>query len=95
MWCVFVQGKETANTLALSVPGPLEESHGRAIADSVASQAREGEEGLQPQEAEESLLDLISGYGREAESKGEAKGTREEASKAGKGAAKVSKSRVP
>lgn len=46
-------------------------------------EARDGEEGIQKGEGaaaqEESLLDLISGYGQEAEKKGEAKGKRERA----------------
>ncbi|KAJ9666008.1 hypothetical protein H2201_003919 [Coniosporium apollinis] len=60
-------------------------------------EVREGEDAFPPEEAEDSLLDLISGYGQQAEAKGEAKGTRQEAPKAagGKGTAKVSKSRVP
>ena len=37
------------------------------------------------EEEEDSLLDLISGYGQEAESKGEAQGVRDEKSRSGKG----------
>ncbi|KAM0717674.1 hypothetical protein Q7P37_007526 [Cladosporium fusiforme] len=48
-------------------------------------EAREGEEGLAPQESEESLLDLISNYGQEAEKKGEAAGTTAPKQKSGKG----------
>ncbi|KAF2144559.1 uncharacterized protein K452DRAFT_284888 [Aplosporella prunicola CBS 121167] len=39
-----------------------------------AEEAREGEEGLPPQEGEESLLDLISNYGRAEAAKGGAAG---------------------
>lgn len=45
-------------------------------------QAREGEES---QEEDESLLDLISGYGKKADAKGEAAGTKDEAKSSGKG----------
>lgn len=48
-------------------------------------EVREGEEALAPEEQEQSLLDLISGYGQEAEAKGEAAGKREEKVKSGKG----------
>ena len=46
---------------------------------------REGEEALDRSQQEESLLDLISGYGQSAEKKGEAAGIREQAVKSGKG----------
>lgn len=50
-------------------------------------QAREGEEALSRDDRDESLLDLISTYGREAAAKGEAKGAAEKprTGKAGKG----------
>lgn len=48
-------------------------------------QAREGEEGLAPQESEESLLDLISNFGQDAEKKGDAAGTTDPKKKSGKG----------
>lgn len=51
----------------------------------MVSQARDGEEGLAPQESQESLLDLISNYGQDAEQKGEAAGTTEPKQKSGKG----------
>lgn len=50
-----------------------------------AEEAREGEEGLAPKESHESLLDLISGYGKDAEKKGTAAGTTEPKKKSGKG----------
>lgn len=50
-----------------------------------AEEAREGEEGLAPEQAGDSLLDLISGYGQEAEAKGEAAGSTEPKKKSGKG----------
>lgn len=70
--------------------------HKQQLTDA-ALQVREGEDAFPPEEAEDSLLDLISGYGQQAEAKGDAKGTRQEAPKAagGKGTAKVLKSRVP
>lgn len=37
------------------------------------------------EDADESLLDLISGFGQEAEAKGEAKGVKQEAVRSGKG----------
>lgn len=46
---------------------------------------REGEEALAPEQQDESLLDLISGYGQEAEAKGDVAGKREEKVKSGKG----------
>ena len=46
-------------------------------------QVREGEEVVA--DRDESLLDLISGYGQEAEEKGQAKGVRQSAQKSGKG----------
>lgn len=49
------------------------------------SQARDGEESLDPSVQEESLLDLIANYGQEAEAKGEAAGSKEAATKSGKG----------
>lgn len=48
-------------------------------------EAREGEEGRSRQSQEESLLDMISSVGKEAEKKGKAAGKREEAVKSGKG----------
>ena len=45
-------------------------------------QVREGEE--KAADREESLLDLISGYGQEAEKQGQAKGTQQPAQKSGK-----------
>ena len=48
-------------------------------------QAREGEEGVSRDSQDESLLDLISGYGQDAEKKGEAAGVRQEKMKSGKG----------
>lgn len=45
---------------------------------------RDGEEALTPQESEESLLDLISNYGNEAEAEGKAAGKKEEAKSSGK-----------
>ncbi|KAI9872522.1 MAG: hypothetical protein M1830_001521 [Pleopsidium flavum] len=47
-------------------------------------EARDGEEGVGGREEDESLLDLISGYGQEAETRGEAAGVREEKVKSGK-----------
>lgn len=59
---------------------------GNILADrSCDLQAREGEESLAPEESPESLLDLISGYGQEAEAKGEAAGEKEPKKKSGKG----------
>ncbi|KAM3422231.1 hypothetical protein BST61_g2596 [Cercospora zeina] len=48
-------------------------------------EVRDGEEKLSVEEAEDSLLDWISGAGRQAEKEGKAAGTREEAKKSGKG----------
>lgn len=48
-------------------------------------QARDGEEGVSADRQDESLLDLIAGYGQDAEAKGEAAGVREEKMKSGKG----------
>lgn len=48
-------------------------------------QAREGEEGLDESQSEESLLDLISGYGQDAAAKGDAAGSQQEAVRSGKG----------
>lgn len=48
-------------------------------------QARDGEEAVGEENQDESLLDLISGYGQEAEAKGDAAGTREAKVKSGKG----------
>lgn len=48
-------------------------------------QARDGEEGVSRERQDESLLDLISGYGQDAEKKGEAAGVREDKVKGGKG----------
>ncbi|PPJ57673.1 hypothetical protein CBER1_00127 [Cercospora berteroae] len=45
----------------------------------------EGEEKLSQQESDDSLLDLISGFGQQGEKEGKAAGTREEAKKSGKG----------
>lgn len=42
------------------------------------------EGGREPEEKEDNLMDLISGYGLEAEAKGEAKGVRQEKEKSGK-----------
>lgn len=52
-------------------------------------EAEEGEEGnaeqvLDTREEDDNLMDLISGYGQEAEAKGEAKGVRQEKEKSGK-----------
>jgi len=49
------------------------------------AQAREGEEALDQSEQDESLLDLISGFGQTEEKKGKAAGVKEEAKKSGKG----------
>ena len=49
------------------------------------SQARKGEEKLAPEDASESLLDLIAGYGQEAQKDGKAAGATEEKVKSGKG----------
>jgi len=51
----------------------------------VLSQAREGEEALDEAQQDESLLDLIAGYGQTAEKKGEAAGKKEEKKSSGKG----------
>ncbi|KAK4497220.1 hypothetical protein PRZ48_011670 [Zasmidium cellare] len=48
-------------------------------------EAREGEESVPRERQEESLLDMISSVGQEAEKKGKAAGKREEAKKSGKG----------
>lgn len=48
-------------------------------------QAREGEDALELSHQNESLLDLIAGYGQESEKEGNAAGVREEAKKSGKG----------
>ncbi|KAK3063359.1 hypothetical protein LTS18_000964 [Coniosporium uncinatum] len=48
-------------------------------------ESREGEEKLPEEQADESLLDLISGFGNKAAKKGEAKGKQEPARKSGKG----------
>ena len=48
-------------------------------------EGREGDEGGGEGVEEESLLDLISGYGIGAEGRGNAKGVREEKVKSGKG----------
>ncbi len=52
---------------------------------SYGQEARDGEDGEGEGEEEESLLDLISGFGQDAESRGTAKGIREEKVKSGKG----------
>ena len=49
------------------------------------SQAQDGEEKLDQSQQDESLLDLIAGYGQTAEKKGEAAGVVQEAKKSGKG----------
>ena len=55
-------------------------------ADLVGWQAREGEESLPKEQQDESLLDLIAGYGQQAEKKGEAPaGVREGKQSSGKG----------
>ena len=46
-------------------------------------QIREGEENVA--DRDESLLDLISGFGQEAEDRNQAKGVRQSAQKSGKG----------
>ncbi|KAF1352175.1 hypothetical protein BDV97DRAFT_348904 [Delphinella strobiligena] len=56
-----------------------------AEAVSGGEEARDGEESLDPSVQEESLLDLIANYGQEAEAKGEAAGSKEAATKSGKG----------
>ena len=43
-----------------------------------------GEGGKEPEEREDNLMDLISGYGLEAEAKGEGKGLREGKARSGK-----------
>ncbi|KAK5009845.1 hypothetical protein LTR39_004846, partial [Cryomyces antarcticus] len=48
-------------------------------------EAKEGVDGVSPPPPDESLMDLISGYGQGAEAKGEAKSVRKEAVKSGKG----------
>ncbi|KAI4847697.1 hypothetical protein E4T45_06662, partial [Aureobasidium sp. EXF-8846] len=50
-----------------------------------AEEVRDGEEALTPEESEDSLLDLISNYGNEAEAEGKAAGKKEEAKSSGKG----------
>jgi hypothetical protein len=49
------------------------------------SQVREGESPLAPEQSGDSLLDLISSYGQDAEKKGEAAGSTEAKKKSGKG----------
>ena len=46
---------------------------------------RDGEEALAPEESQDSLLDLISNFGNEAEADGKAAGKKEEAKSSGKG----------
>ena len=46
---------------------------------------RDGEEALAPEESQDSLLDLISNYGNEADADGKAAGKKEEAKSSGKG----------
>jgi len=48
-----------------------------------SSQAREGEEELDQSQSQDSLLDLISGYGNEAEAKGDAAGVKGEKQSSG------------
>lgn len=48
-------------------------------------EAREGEEKLDESQSGDSLLDLISGFGKEAEGQGKVAGKREEAVKSEKG----------
>ncbi|KAM0710169.1 hypothetical protein Q7P35_002531 [Cladosporium inversicolor] len=48
-------------------------------------EVREGEEALKPEQGADSLLDLIAGYGKDAEKNGEAAGTTEPKQKSGKG----------
>ncbi|KAJ9621004.1 hypothetical protein H2203_007591 [Taxawa tesnikishii (nom. ined.)] len=48
-----------------------------------SEEARDGEEGLDDSEAEESLLDLIANYGQEADAQGEAAGKAEGKKRAG------------
>ncbi|GAB7357479.1 hypothetical protein MBLNU459_g0016t1 [Dothideomycetes sp. NU459] len=50
-----------------------------------AEEAREGEDSLEPQEQDESLMDLISNYGQQADAKAEAAGTKDEPKASGKG----------
>jgi hypothetical protein len=45
---------------------------------------RDGEEAVAPQDAQDSLLDLISDYGNQAEAQGKAAGKKEEAKSSGK-----------
>ena len=47
--------------------------------------ARDGEESLPKEQQEESLLDLIAGYGQQAEKSGSAAGKKEEKKSSGKG----------
>jgi len=47
-------------------------------------QVREGEEELDQSQSQDSLLDLISGYGNEAEAKGNAAGVKEDKKSSGK-----------
>lgn len=47
-------------------------------------QARDGEEKLEEGSPQDSLLDLISGYGNDAEEKGDAAGVKEAAKSSGK-----------
>ena len=51
----------------------------------VILKVREGKEAVKPEQGADSLLDLISGYGQEAQKKGEAAGTTEPKKKSGKG----------
>lgn len=50
--------------------------------DQETGEVKEGQEESQPQE--DNLMDLISGYGFDAEEKGEAKGVREGKERSGK-----------
>jgi hypothetical protein len=51
----------------------------------VILQVREGEVALKPEQGADSLLDLIAGYGQDAQKKGEAAGTTKPKQKSGKG----------
>ena len=52
--------------------------------DAEAGKEEGGEPAKEPEEREDNLMDLISGFGLEAEGKGEARGVREGKEKSGK-----------
>ncbi|CAD0085764.1 unnamed protein product [Aureobasidium mustum] len=57
----------------------------RACFADMHNRRRDGEEALTPEESEDSLLDLISNYGNEAEADDKAAGKKEEVKSSGKG----------